>query len=179
MATTRSAAKAAAPATKKAAKQAVTEEDLIAFVYAEARLLDDRRLEDWLDLFAEDGRYWLPAEWPATDPLLQPSFLYEDRFLLDVRIRRLAGKKTYSQKPPSRGVHVLQRPTVEAMDASANLYKTYTPFHYVEARGEDREFYDGWAHHELTHVDGALKIRLKKIDLVNIDGSFGNIQLFI
>lgn len=158
---------------------AVTEEDLIAFIYAEARMLDDLRFEDWLDLFAEDGRYWLPAEWPATNPLQQQAFLYEDKFLLDVRVRRLGGKKTYSQKPRSRCAHVLQRPTVDEMDAEANLYKTYTPFHYVETRAEDREYYNGWARHELTEVDGALKIKLKKIDLVNIDAPFGNMQLFM
>jgi len=158
---------------------AVTEEDLIAFIYAEARMLDELRFDDWLDLFAEDGRYWMPAEWPATDPLQQQAFLYEDRFLLDVRVRRLSGKKTYSQKPRSRCVHVLQRPSVDEMDASANLYRTYTPFHYAEARGNELESFNGWAGHELTEVDGALKIKLKKIDLVNIDAAFGNIQLFM
>ncbi len=158
---------------------AVTEEDLVAFIYHEARLLDALRFEDWLDLFADDGRYWLPAEWPATDPLKQPAFLYEDKFLLDVRLRRLAGAKTYSQKPRSRCAHVLQRPTIDGMDAEANLYRTYTPFHYVEARADQREYYNGWAHHELTEVNGALKIKLKKIDLVNIDAPFGNINMFI
>ena len=158
---------------------AVTEEDLVAFVYNEARILDELRFEDWLDLFAEDGRYWMPAEWPATDPLKQQAFLYEDKFLLDVRIRRLAGAKTYSQKPHSRCAHVLQQPMVDAMDPAANLYKTWTPFHYVEARASQREYYNGWAHHELTEVDGALKIKLKKIELVNIDAPFGNINMFM
>jgi 3-phenylpropionate/cinnamic acid dioxygenase small subunit len=35
--------------------------DLIDFVLHEARLLDAQRFEDWLDLFTEDGRYWMPC----------------------------------------------------------------------------------------------------------------------
>ena len=158
---------------------AVTREDIAAFVYAEARLLDERRYEDWLDLFAEDGRYWIPAEWGQTDPVMQPSLMYEDRFMLDVRIRRLRGARTYSQKPKSRCVHVLQQPAVEATDHAANSYRTWTPFHYVEARGDERDYFDGWVRHDLMRVDGALKIRLKRIDLVNLDAPFGNIQLFM
>ncbi len=42
---------------------APTDQQLIDFVVKEARLLDTHRFEDWLDLFAEDGRYWMPLEW--------------------------------------------------------------------------------------------------------------------
>ena len=31
------------------------------FLYREARLLDERRFEEWMNLFAEDGYYWVPA----------------------------------------------------------------------------------------------------------------------
>ena len=37
-----------------------TDQQLIDFVVREARLLDQQRLEDWLDLFTEDGHYWTP-----------------------------------------------------------------------------------------------------------------------
>jgi len=35
------------------------------------------------------------------------------------------------------------------------------------------------ATHTLTVVDGRLRIRLKRVDLVNCDAAFGNIQLFM
>ena len=37
-----------------------TDEELIEFVYAEARLIDEKRFEEWYELFAEEGRYWMP-----------------------------------------------------------------------------------------------------------------------
>ncbi len=31
------------------------------FLYREARLLDERRFHEWLELFADDVRYWMPV----------------------------------------------------------------------------------------------------------------------
>jgi len=31
------------------------------FLYREARLLDERRFHDWLELFTDDLRYWMPV----------------------------------------------------------------------------------------------------------------------
>jgi len=42
---------------------APTDHDLISFVVHEARLIDQHRFEEWLDLFADDGYYWMPLEW--------------------------------------------------------------------------------------------------------------------
>jgi len=41
----------------------MTPQDLASFVQYEARLIDEQRFDEWLDLFAEDGRYWMPLEY--------------------------------------------------------------------------------------------------------------------
>ena len=51
--------------------------------------------------------------------------------------------------------------------------------HYVETRNDDQQLYAAWATHTPTVVDGRLKIRLKRVDIVNCDAAFGNIQLFM
>jgi len=91
-----------------------SERDLIDFVYAEARLLDDLRFEDWLDLYAEDGYYWMPLAHGQTDARLHASLMYEDKLLLRVRVERLAGQRTFSQQPKSRCHHLLRRPRSNA-----------------------------------------------------------------
>jgi len=53
---------------------APSDQDLTGFVLYEARLLDQHRFEEWLDLFADDGRYWMPLEWGQTDPRLTARF---------------------------------------------------------------------------------------------------------
>ena len=92
---------------------AVSDRELIDFVYAEARMLDELRFEDWLDLYTEDGHYWMPLAHGQTDAKLHASLMYEDKLLLRVRVERLAGQRTFSQQPKSRCHHLLQAPTVE------------------------------------------------------------------
>ncbi|MDO9600310.1 MAG: aromatic-ring-hydroxylating dioxygenase subunit beta [Azoarcus sp.] len=158
---------------------AITEKNLIDFVYAEARLLDEQRFEDWLALFTEDAYYWMPLAHDQRDPKLHTSLMYEDKLLLRVRIERLSGQRTFSQQPKSRCHHLLQAPTVEASDPAKGEHTVRTAFHYTETRLDKQTIYVGWTTHHLVEVDGALKIRLKRVDLVNCDAAFANIQLFM
>ena len=68
--------------------EAPTNQQLIDFVIHEARLIDQHRLDEWLDLFTDDGIYWMPLEWGQTDPKLMTSLMYEDKLLLTIRIVR-------------------------------------------------------------------------------------------
>jgi len=161
-----------------------TDRQLIDFVLDEAALLDEQRWGDWLALFTEDGRYWMPLAHGQTDPRLHASLLYEDRLLLQVRIERLRGARTFSQQPASRCHHLLQTPRVMARDDAAGTYTCRTAFHYIETRQDEQTLYAGWASHELVWLgngqgDGALRMRLKRVDLVNCDAAFGNMQLFM
>ncbi len=156
-----------------------TDQQLIDFVVREARLLDQQHLEDWLDLFTDDGHYWMPVEWGQTDPRLTTSLMYEDKLLLRIRIDRLKGKATYSQSPRSRCHHVLQTPQIDERDDEQRRYVTWTPLQYIESRADRQTLYAAWATHHLTVVDDAIKIHLKRVDLVNCDAALGSIQLFV
>ena len=156
-----------------------THQDLIDFVAHEARLLDQHRFEEWLALFCEDGYYWMPLEWGQADPKLTCSLMYEDKLLLAIRVERLKGNRTFSQKPKSRCHRVLQTPQVDSSDVAANRYVTWTSMHYVETRMDQQTLFAAWATHTLTVEDGRLKIKMKRVDLVNCDAAFGNIQLFM
>ena len=74
---------------------------------------------------------------------------------------------------------MLQTPQVDKRDEMANEYVTWTPMHYVETRYDDQQLYAVWATHTLVVEDGKLKIKLKRVDLVNSEAAFGNIQLFM
>ena len=49
--------------------------------------------------------------------------------------------------------------------------------HYVETRLDDQFLLAFTATHDLRRVDGALRIANKRVDLLNSDAAFGNIQL--
>ena len=156
-----------------------TDLQLIEVVIREARLIDQHHFEEWLDLFAEDGLYWMPLEWGQTDPRLTTSLMYEDKLLLQIRVARLKGNRTFSQKPKSRCHHVLQTPQIDKRSEAENEYVTWTPMHYLETRLDEQVLYAAWATHTLAVVDGTLKIKMKRVDIVNCDAAFGNIQLFM
>src|SRR5439155_459363 len=44
-----------------------TDQELIDFVVREARLIDQQRFDEWLDMYADDAFYWMPLEWNQTD----------------------------------------------------------------------------------------------------------------
>ena len=158
---------------------APSRQDFIDFVVLEARLLDEQRFDEWLALFAEDGHYWMPLEFNQTDPILQPSFLYEDRLLLKIRVERLKGARTFSQRPKSRSHHLLQQPTVDLIDSETETAIVHTPMHYIETRLDEQNIYGVWAKHTLSFAGGDIRIRLKRVELINSDSHFGNIQLFL
>ena len=156
-----------------------TREDLIAFIYHEARLLDEQRFDDWLSLFAPDGRYWMPLEHGQTDRRLTASLMDDDLFLLRLRVERLKGSRTYSQKPKSRSHHLLQQPSLRKIRSGFQSICHLDAMHYIEARQDQQDLYAAWATHDLITIAGSLRIQLKRVDLINCDAALGSIQLFL
>ena len=147
------------------------------FVAHEAALLDERRLDEWLALFAEDGHYWVPLLGAAqADPFSHNSLAYEDRLLLQLRVDRLKNPRAHSQHPASRCQHVLQTSTV-TLDEPERC-ELRTPFVYIESRGERQLMLAGTCSHRLARVGGAWRIRLKRVDLLDAGAPLPAIQLF-
>lgn len=149
--------------------------DLIGFVRGEARLLDEQRWEQWLELFAEDGFYWVPLDHTQDDPLNHNSLAYEDRLLLRLRIERLRDRPP-SQRPPSRSQHILQTPEVEPMQDG--LHVARTAFLYVEVHGDAQQVHAGNVFHHLRHTPSGLRIVLKRVNLLGCAQALPSLQLF-
>ena len=147
------------------------------FVLHEARLVDEQRFDEWLELFAEDGRYWVPLAGAAQEEGAAYNALAdEDRLLLSLRVERLKNPKAHSQHPRSRCQHVLQASLQVAGDADACELRT--PFLYVESRGARQLVLAGSATHRLVRVGDQWRIRLKRVDLLDAGEPLPAIQLF-
>src|SRR5262245_40524803 len=77
------------------------------FLVHEARLLDEGRFDEWLALFTADAWYWVPSEPNQASPRDTVSLIYDDRRLLETRVRRLASPRIYSQEPRSRTSRII------------------------------------------------------------------------
>ena len=157
----------------------VTQQDLIDFVVKEARLLDAKQYEAWNALFTDDAYYWVPLVPDQPDGINHTSHLYEDKLLRELRIERLKSPRAFSQQPPSRSHHLLQTPTVETFDTDADRYVVRSEFHYTESQGDELQFYVGTCFHHLTVQSGALRMTLKRVNLLNPDAALPAVQLFI
>ncbi|WP_138472780.1 benzoate 1,2-dioxygenase small subunit [Poseidonocella sp. HB161398] len=91
-------------------RPALGHDAICAFLYREARLLDDRQWDEWLTLYAEDCDYWMPA-WDdddqiTEDPQSQISLIYyPDRGGLEDRVFRIKTERSGASTPEPRTSH--------------------------------------------------------------------------
>lgn len=151
----------------------------IQFVLDEARLLNDGRYEDWINLFGADGFYWVPLYGDKQqDAENFTSIAYEDRLLLATRVERLKSRRAHSIQPGVKGLHVLQQPVIEIESNLDGECELYTPFLYIEVLAENQRLYGGVWRHKLRPANGSWSIVLKRVDLVNATSAHEAIQLF-
>jgi benzoate/toluate 1,2-dioxygenase beta subunit len=144
---------------------------LEAFVLHEARLLDERRFDDWVDLFLPEGEYWVPMSWDQTDPLNQVSIIYETASILRIRMKRLVHEATASQFPVSRTVHHLTNLSQPAEDVVEGALL------FMEHRRSEQRSFSGLVRWDLKETAQGLRIRRKTVRLINCDQDTGHLRL--
>ena len=137
------------------------------FLLHEARLLDEARFDDWLALFTPDAQYWVPSQPDQQSPHDTVSLMYDDRRLLETRVRRLASPRIYSQEPRSRTSRIVANVTLE--EAATDHAVVRSKFMMIEFRRNEQRLFGGTYLHRLVRHDDAMRIRLKRIELVNCD----------
>jgi benzoate/toluate 1,2-dioxygenase beta subunit len=139
-----------------------------AFLIHEARLLDEGHFDDWLALFTDDARYWVPITADQADPFETVSLMYDDRRLLETRVRRLSDPRIYSQEPRSRTSRTVVNLTIEPESGELGV-TLRSKFVLVEYRREDQRLFAGTNTHRLVGEGSAMRIAMKKVELVNCD----------
>jgi 3-phenylpropionate/cinnamic acid dioxygenase small subunit len=144
------------------------------FLMHEARLLDEARFDEWLALFTEDAWYWIPIEPEQKSPFDTVSLIYDDRRLLETRVRRLASPRIYSQEPRSRTSRIVGNVTLEETPPDGSC-TVRSKFMVLENRRDSQRLFGGTALHRLVQPDGNLRIAWKRVDLLNCDAPLDGI----
>ena len=151
-----------------------------AFLFHEADLIDQRDYEGWLALFTDDCRYWIPLEENQTDPKQTVSLIYDDRKLIETRVRRLGHPRMHAQAPHSRTLHVIGNVTVDTStsnDKSALIVRSNQII--TEYRQNHTRIFAGRVTHHLEpHGDG-YRISVKRIDLIESEGDNRGIPIIL
>jgi 3-phenylpropionate/cinnamic acid dioxygenase small subunit len=139
------------------------------FLVHEARLLDDARFDEWLALFTEDAHYWVPSEPNQESPFETVSLIYDDRRLLETRVRRLGSPRIYSQEPRSRTSRIVANVAIETVNGATGTCVVRSKFMMLEFRRNEQRVFGGTYHHHLVRTGHRIRIALKRVDLVNCD----------
>src|ERR1700737_3454982 len=134
------------------------------FLAHEARLLDERRFGEWMQLFADDGTYWVPAVPEQQSPFDQASLFYDDRDLMKTRVERLEHPRIHVQTPPSRTAHLVGNVVVEATDTAKGEYVVGSTLIMVECRDDAQRVFAGRQQHRLRRHGETFRIVQKRVD---------------
>ena len=155
------------------------------FLYREARLLDQRKFHEWLDLLTDDLHYWMPMRsnrYPANSKAIaildgsryeesevstedELAIMDETKDSLRRRVARLDTGMAWAEDPPSRTRHMISNVEVEQGDRESEI-KVYSNFLMYRTRGEtEQDFYVGCREDILRNVDGQWKVAYRKIVL--------------
>jgi 3-phenylpropionate/cinnamic acid dioxygenase small subunit len=145
------------------------------FLFREARLLDERRLQEWLALYADDAEYWVPYAWGQERPQDHVSLFYETKSLLGMRVDRLERELSPLDSPMARVNHYLTNVTVEegaGLTARAQLL-------FVEHRRDEQRWFAGRSSWRLRPRGDDFLIAAKRVDLLNADQEQGHLRFAV
>jgi ethylbenzene dioxygenase beta subunit len=147
------------------------------FLFLEARLLDERRFEEWLALYAEDADYWVPYAWGQESPRDHVSLLYETVKLLRMRVDRLAHEHSPLDSPPARVNHHLTNVTVEDAAEGRLIARAYLL--YIEYRRDELRWFAGRSTWTLREKGASFEIAAKRVELLDADREGGHLRFAI
>ena len=133
------------------------------FLYHEAHLLDMQRYEDWLALFTEDATYWVPLEQNQKDPHETSSLIYDDRTLLDIRVKQMRHPRAHARSPLPRTVHQVGNVVVRDLVVTSTLA-------VVEFRNERQRLWAGLVEHRLVPATSSRRAGTVRKDAVTLIG---------
>jgi benzoate/toluate 1,2-dioxygenase beta subunit len=140
-------------------------DEVTAFLYREARLLDDHEYDAWEALWTDDGVYWVPAGTDDVDPATHMSVIYDNRNRIGTRVAQLNTGRRHAQAPPSELSRMVTNIEITGIDPPDVTVAARCLV--VEGREEGNELWAARTTHRLRVVDGELRLAFKKVVLVN------------
>ena len=140
------------------------------FLYRQSELLHTKQWQPWIELFADDGVYWMPADPAHTHWDGVPAIFAEDKNLMNVRMKRVLHPDAWSQRPLWGTSHVVSNVMVEKNSAEEIVVRSR--FHMMELRRDDLRHFAGAYRHHLKRTKDGLRIQLQRVDMTNARAAY-------
>ncbi len=161
--------------------------EVLQFLYREARLLDENRFEEWLDLLTDDVAYEMPltltrerSEQDRTHDR-EMEYFSENRDSLAMRIARLRTEYAWAEDPPTRTRHLVQNVELERAGGDDSRLRARSAFVVYANRGNRTEWDTLVGHREdvLVRGDGGWKIARRTLLLDQAVLGVRSISIFL
>jgi p-cumate 2,3-dioxygenase subunit beta len=153
-----------APADRTALRLAIE-----TFLYEEAALLDEWRLDDWLELLTPDARYEVPStDLPTGHPADALMLISDSRSMISARVKRLNSRKAHREFPWSRTRRIIGN--VRVLDHDGDEIEVTANFAVYRLR-RGVSLYVGRYLYRLVVTGDGFKIRFRRaeLDVENLD----------
>jgi len=145
-------------------------QQLCAFLYREARLLDDEQWDDWLQCYHDEAQFWMPS-WDdddklVTDPQTEISLIYyPNRAGLEDRVFRIKTERSSATMPDTRTSHNLSN--IEVVAQQGDLVTVRFNWHTLSHRYKTTFSHFGMSRYVIDFSGDSPKIRDKYVVLKN------------
>jgi 3-phenylpropionate/cinnamic acid dioxygenase small subunit len=153
---------------------------VIDFLHREARLADEARYAEWLALWTDDAVYWVPATTdPSADPEQHLSHIYDNRGRLETRVKMLQSGFRYSQEPASPMRRLISNIEIVKVGEDYFAESNFLLGELAVQVKHEMHWWIGRTTHRLQRVDGELRMREKKVVLINAAEPLPNLTFLI
>jgi 3-phenylpropionate/cinnamic acid dioxygenase small subunit len=135
------------------------------FLFHQAELLDRQDWGRYIDLFSNEGLYWMPVTPDQTEWEDSPSIFAEDKRMMRVRMGRVTHPNAWSQAPQWGTSHIVGNVVIESVDAAILCVRSR--FQVTELRRDQLRHFAGSYRHTLERSGEELRIRVQRVDLLN------------
>jgi p-cumate 2,3-dioxygenase subunit beta len=143
-----------------------TRQEVEDLLYKEAALLDEWRLEEWMELLTEDAIYQVPpTDVPEADARSTLFIIADDAFRIRSRVKQLLGKSAWAENPHSRTRRIISN--VRVIGGDDEHIRVAANFVVYRMRYESVDTYVGHYEYKLVRAGNELRIRERKAILDN------------
>jgi p-cumate 2,3-dioxygenase subunit beta len=143
-----------------------TQQEVEDLLYREAALLDEWRLEEWLELLTDDAIYQVPStDAPEGDERNTLYIIADDATRIRSRVKQLVGKSAWAENPHSRTRRMIAN--VRVLGADGDRILVTANFAVFRMRYETVDTYVGRYDYKLVCFGTQLKIRERRAILDN------------
>jgi p-cumate 2,3-dioxygenase subunit beta len=134
------------------------------FLYHEAALLDEWRLDEWLALLTADAHYRIPPlDLPNAVPGEALYLINDNRERLDSRVRQLMGKTAWAETPRSRTRRLVTN--VRVVSPAGESFTASSNFAVWRFQFDNTDVYVGRYQHTFVQSAEGLRVKERKVIL--------------